>query len=133
MRILVVDDHPILRQALAALLREEPDIEIAGEASDGEMAIVRTRELRPDAILMDVQMPGMDGIQATRAIHGEFPDACIVALSAFEDGDTMTRMRDAGAYSYVVKGDSMDSCLQALRDCVRIVHNRPPADRRAAA
>ena len=72
-RVILVDDHMVMRQGLAGLLRAEPDIEIIGEASDGQSAIDLIRELRPNVVLMDISMPGMDGIQATRIIHSDLP------------------------------------------------------------
>ena len=77
----------VMRQGLAGLLRAEPDIEIIGEASDGQSAIDLIRELRPDVVLMDISMPGMDGIQATRIIHKELPEVRIIGLSMFQEGE----------------------------------------------
>ncbi|MFH0975817.1 MAG: PAS domain S-box protein [Spirochaetota bacterium] len=82
-RIILVDDHMVMRQGLASLLRTEPDLEIIGEASDGQSAIELIRELRPDVVLMDINMPGIDGIQATRIIHKELPEVSIIGLSMF--------------------------------------------------
>jgi DNA-binding NarL/FixJ family response regulator len=82
-RILLVDDHLVMRQGLAGLLSMDPDFDIVGEASDGESALKLVRELRPDVVLMDIGMPKMDGIQATRIIHKELPEICIIGLSMF--------------------------------------------------
>jgi chemotaxis response regulator CheB len=86
-RILVVDDHVVMRQGLITLLRREPDIEIAGEASDGEASVRLVRELCPDLVLMDVGLPEMNGIEATRVIHSELPGIRVIGLSMFQESE----------------------------------------------
>jgi DNA-binding NarL/FixJ family response regulator len=117
-RVLAVDDHPLLLEGIASVLAVAPDVELVGEASDGAEAIERFRELRPDITLMDIQMRGMGGIEATEAIVREFPQARIVVLTTYEgDGSEMRALR-AGAFGFLVK-----SCLR--RDLVatlRSVH-----------
>jgi DNA-binding NarL/FixJ family response regulator len=108
-----------MRQGLARLLRAEPDMEIAGEASDGESAIGLVRELRPDVVLMDVSMPGMDGIQATRIIHSELPWIGIIGLSMFQEGEQAAAMRKVGAVDYVTKSGPSEAVIAAIRACVR--------------
>ena len=103
-RVLLADDHHIVRQGLASFLRMEPGIEIVGEASDGVQAINLTRVLHPNVVIMDVSMPGVNGIEATREIVREFPDIRVIGLSMHEDGEMTAAMRQAGAIAYVAKG-----------------------------
>ncbi len=119
MKVLIVDDHKALRRAVAMQLRLEPDIELVGEAENGMMAVECARSLRPDVIVMDVQMPIMDGINATRLIHKEFPGISVVAFSMFQTQDQSAAMRDAGARSYVEKGGPAETLVAAIRDAIR--------------
>jgi DNA-binding NarL/FixJ family response regulator len=114
----LVDDHMVLRQGLAGLLRCEPDFEVAGEASDGESAVILVQKLRPDVVLMDVSMPGMDGIQATRTIHAKLPEIRIIGLSMFEKGEPEVAMREAGAVDYLAKSGPSEKLIQSIRSCV---------------
>jgi len=118
LRVILVDDHMVMRQGLAGLLRAEPDIEIIGEASDGQSAIDLVRELRPDVVLMDISMPGMDGIQATRIIHKELPGVRIIGLSMFQEGEQQAAMREAGAVSYLTKSGPAAELIDAIRKCM---------------
>ncbi len=117
MRVLLVDDHVVVRQGLRLLLESEADLEIVGEAANGRHAVQLTRELRPDIVLMDVQMPEMDGIEATGIIHRDTPHICIVGLSMFAHDRHAERMRDAGAMDYVTKSASPNELLAVLRGC----------------
>ena len=110
----------VMRQGLGGLLRAEPDIKIVGEASDGKSAIELIRELRPEVVLMDISMPGMDGIQATRIIHKELPDVRIIGLSMFQEGEQQAAMREAGAVDYLTKTGPADTLIEAIRACVRV-------------
>jgi signal transduction histidine kinase/ActR/RegA family two-component response regulator len=118
-RVVLVDDHAVVRNGLALQLKEQPDIEIAGEAADGKTAVEIVRSLRPDVVTMDVSMPGMGGIEAARVIHAEFPEVSIIGLSMFEEAKQAAAMREAGAVSYLSKSASFDSLLDAIRSCVR--------------
>jgi PAS domain S-box-containing protein len=118
-RVLLVDDHMVMRQGLAALLRVEPDMEIAGEASDGEAAVSMTLALRPDVVLMDIGMPGMDGIQATRIIHNKIPDIPIIGLSMFVESEKAAAIKDAGAVNYLEKSGPSEDLIAAIRACGR--------------
>lgn len=118
-RVVLVDDHAVVRNGLALQLKEQPDIEIAGEAADGKTAIRIVRSLRPDVVTMDVSMPEMGGIEAARAIHAEFPDVSIIGLSMFEEAKQAAAMREAGAVSYLSKSASFDSLLEAIRACTK--------------
>jgi CheY-like chemotaxis protein len=118
-RIVLVDDHLVMRQGLAGLLRGEPDFEIAAEASDGESAIKLAREIRPDVTLMDISMPGMDGIQAATIIHKEFPEIRIIGLSMFQEDNHRAAMCKAGAVAYLTKTGPSEELIDTIRTCVR--------------
>ncbi len=114
-RVLLADDHAVFRQGMAALLRDTQDIEIVGEAADGLEAVDRATELRPDVILMDVTMPELSGIEATRILAGSRPNVRIVGLSMHVDQSVADAMRSAGAAEYLSKGGSLDELLAAIR------------------
>ena len=114
-RVLVVDDHALVRRGFATLLAGEPDLDVVGEAADGKLAIELARHLVPDVILMDVSMPVLNGIEATRIIHAEFPAVRIIGLSVFDDPDQPDAMRAAGAVAYVRKNDPPETLLAAIR------------------
>ena len=126
-RILTVDDHPVLRKGLAALVNAEPDLKLVAEASNGKEAIDAFRSHRPDVTLMDIQMPGLDGIDAISAIRNEFPEAKIVVLTTYTGDAQVVRALKAGARAYVLKGHVTDELL----DTIRAVHagkKRIPSD-----
>jgi DNA-binding NarL/FixJ family response regulator len=110
-----VDDDALVRRGFAALLTGEPDLEVVGEAADGKMAIELTRNLAPDVILMDISMAVMNGIEATRAIHAEFPAARVIGLSVLDAAGQSDAMRAAGAMAYLNKSDSAETLLAAIR------------------
>lgn len=116
--VLLVDDHAIMRQGLASLLRIEPDIEIVGEAADGRQAVELARRHRPDVVVMDVNMPVMDGIEATRFILAELPQCSVIGLSMHIDHDIAAAMRKAGAVGYLTKGGPSEDLLAAIRSAV---------------
>jgi DNA-binding NarL/FixJ family response regulator len=103
-RILAVDDHPLLRKGLAAVVNTEPDMKLVAEASNGEDAIEKFRTHRPDVVLMDLQMPGLNGIEATIRIVSEFPDARIIVLTTYQGDVQVLRALQAGARAYLLKG-----------------------------
>ena len=115
-RILVVDDHPILREGVASILENQTDMRLVGEAGDGAQAIARFRELRPDVTLMDIQMPTMNGVEAIVAIRGEFPDARILVLTTYSGDVQAVRALKAGARGYLLKSSLRTEMLQAIRD-----------------
>jgi CheY-like chemotaxis protein len=119
-RVLLADDHAVMRQGLAALLQEEPDIEIVGQASDGRMAVELARQLRPDVIVMDVTMPRMGGVEATRLVHDEIPAIRIIGLSLHDEADMGNAMRQAGAVTYLNKGGPVEPLIAAIRGCVPV-------------
>ena len=116
-RVLVVDDHKAVREGLAGLLQSEPDIEVVGEAADGPQAIALAAELAPDVITMDVTMPGMSGIEATRIIVSRMPQAKVIGLSMHVDDSIATAMRKSGAVGYLTKDGPPEALLEAIRTC----------------
>jgi DNA-binding NarL/FixJ family response regulator len=114
-RILVVDDHTVVRQGLTALLSFHSDIEMVGEAGDGREPVEKARQIQPDVILMDINMPAMDGIQATRIIRSELSYVRIIGLSMNEKQDLADQMIQAGASAYCMKDGSTDELLSAIR------------------
>ena len=117
-RILTVDDHPVLRKGLAALVNAEPDLKLVAEASNGKEAMEAFRSQQPDITLMDIQMPGLDGIEAITAIRAEFPEARIIVLTTYTGDAQVMRALKAGARAYVLKGHVLDELL----DTIRAVH-----------
>ncbi|MEU0837187.1 response regulator transcription factor [Streptomyces sp. NPDC005969] len=103
-RVLLADDHPLVRQGMRAVLDTVDDIEVAGETGDGLEAVRRAVELLPDVIVMDLQLPGLHGIEATRQIRTRVPDAAVLVLTMFEDDATVFAAVQAGALGYLVKG-----------------------------
>lgn len=117
-RILIVDDHAVMRQGLSTSLAQEPDIVIVGEAADGKMAVDKVRALHPDVVLMDLGMPRMSGVEATRLIHGEMPRVRIIGLSMFEEKERARAMYEAGAVAYLSKSCSVEALTTAIRRSV---------------
>lgn len=113
-RILVADDHAGFRQGLKALLASEPGMELVGEAENGREAVLRSAELSPDVVLMDLQMPGINGVEATRLILEENPRVGIVVLTMFEDDDSVVSSMRAGARGYVLKSAKPSEVLRVL-------------------
>ncbi|MBI3140238.1 MAG: response regulator transcription factor [Rhodocyclales bacterium] len=118
-RLLLADDHRILREALRHVLEREEDIAIVAEAGDGDEALRLAGELKPDLALMDIGMPGLGGIDATRRLLAEHPDIKVLALSTFQDRRMVLDMLEAGASGYVVKAEGADELLRAIRAVAR--------------
>lgn len=118
-RILLVDDQTIFRQGLAALLNLEDDFEIVGQAEDGRAAIQLTEQLNPDVVLMDVQMPICNGVEATRAIHQHFPSIKILVLSTFDDDEYIWASLQAGALGYLLKRTPAEQMAISIRSVYR--------------
>jgi DNA-binding NarL/FixJ family response regulator len=118
-RVLVADDHPVVRTGLVAVLAQEADLELVAEAENGERAVALYREHRPDVCLMDLRMPGTDGVEAIRAITSEFPGARILALTTYEGDADIRRALEAGARGYLLK----DMLLTDVVQSVRAVHH----------
>ncbi len=115
--VLLVDDHTMLRQGLAEHLSRDPDIEVIGEAADGEAAVQKARSLRPDVVLMDVSMPRMNGIDATRILHAEFPAMVVIGLSMYAEPHRAEEMRQAGASAYVSKSEAAEALVATIHAC----------------
>lgn len=114
-RVMLVDDHSVVRSGLAAFLMAFPDLELAGEASSGEEAVNTCKETKPDVILMDLVMPGMDGAAATKAIREHCPDIQIIALTSFPEEDLVRSAIQAGAIGYLLKNVGADELADAIR------------------
>jgi NarL family two-component system response regulator LiaR len=114
--ILIADDHAIVREGLRALIDAKPDMEIAGEAADGIEAVLKTRSLQPDVILLDLVMPRMDGIEAIREIKQENPNARILVITSFAEDERVFPAIKAGALGYLLKDSSPQELLHAIRD-----------------
>jgi two-component system, NarL family, response regulator len=114
-RVLCVDDHPLIRKGIASILANEADIRLVAEAEDGEAAIEAFRKYRPDVTLMDLRLPRLDGIAATRRIREEFPDARIIALTSYEGDQDIYRALSAGVRGYLLKETVHAEVLRAIR------------------
>jgi NarL family two-component system response regulator LiaR len=114
-RVLAVDDHEILRGGIRFLLLAFEDITLVGEAHNGEEALNLCQKIRPDVVLMDMMMAGMDGVEATEAIRERYPEVQVLALTSFDDPDLVRRALRAGAIGYLLKGVSMDELAGAIR------------------
>ena len=114
-RILTVDDHPLLRKGIAALVNAEPDMKLVAEAANGQEATESFRVHRPDVTLMDIQMPSVNGIEAISRIQGEFPDARIIVLTTYTGDAQVLRALKAGARGYVLKGNVHRELLETIR------------------
>ena len=113
-RVLIADDHPMVRSGVRALLESVPNIEVVGEAADGEEACARALALQPDLILMDLHMPGLNGIEATRRILRDSPHIGVLVLTMLEDDDSVFAAMRAGARGYLLKGADQDEVLRAI-------------------
>ncbi|MEW9532889.1 response regulator [Microbispora sp. NPDC049125] len=114
-RVVVVDDHPMMREGMRALVASLPDIEIVGEAGDGEAARREAQLAHPDVIVMDLHMPGVNGVEATRSILRAAPATRILVLTMFEDDESVFAAMRAGACGYLVKGAQQDEIVRAIR------------------
>lgn len=118
-RILLVDDHVLVREGTRRLLEMESDVVVVAEASSGEEAIALTRELRPAIAVMDIAMPGMGGIEATRAIKKDCPETAVLMLSAYDDEPYLVALLDAGAAGFLLKNVHSQELIQAIRAVAR--------------
>ena len=114
-RVLIADDHPMMRDGLRALISSLPDMKVVGEAADGAAAQRETQLTRPDVVIMDLRMPGTNGVEATRAILGSMPGTRVLVLTMFEDDDSVFAAMRAGACGYLLKGAQQDEITRAIR------------------
>ena len=113
--VMLVDDHAVVRQGLSMMLDLQSDMQVVGEASDGEKAVHLAREIVPDVILMDINMPNMNGVEATRIIHSEFPHIRIIGLSINDEDESAAEMISAGASAYRSKSDNINLLFAEIR------------------
>ena len=128
--MLLADDHDMIRRGLRRVLGTQPDMEVVGEAADGREAIEQARRLRPDVVLMDVRMPAMDGLEATRRIKAEMPGVCVLVVTAHEEPGYLLEAIEAGADGYVPKGEPAPQLVGAIRGALEGV---PPLNQEPAA
>ena len=119
-RILVADDHPMVRECLGKILESQEDFQVVGKASNGVAALEMAQALRPDVVLMDYDMPLMDGVEATRKMLIEHPEVSVIALSVHEGSQIESTMRKAGAVAFCQKGCSTADLLSAIRECAEL-------------
>jgi two-component system response regulator NreC len=117
-RVLIVDDHTLFREGLCALFSSERDVEVVGEAAGGEEAVRKALELRPDVVVMDLMMPGVNGIEATRRIRAALPEVKVLVLSMYDDEEHVQRLLAGGASGYMLKRATSDELLRALKEVV---------------
>lgn len=114
-RVLVVDDHDLVRTGISRMLADIDGLQVIGQAESGEAAIKRSRELKPDVVLMDVKMPGIGGLEATRKLLRSYPDIKVIAVTICEEDPFPTRLLQAGAAGYLTKGAALEEMIQAIR------------------
>jgi len=117
-RVLIADDHPLFREGVTRLIADQPDMEVVGEANDGLEALVKARELKPDVILLDITMPGSDGVEATRLIKAELPETHIIILTQRDEGETLFEAIHSGAQGYLLKTLRSQQLLDSLRSAM---------------
>ncbi len=114
-RVLVVDDHDLVRTGITRLLADIEGLQVVGQADSGELALKKARELRPDVVLMDIKMPGIGGLEATRKLLRSQPDVKVIAVTICEEDPFPTRLLQAGAAGYLTKGAGLDEMVKAIR------------------
>jgi NarL family two-component system response regulator YdfI len=118
-RVVIADDHPIVRTGLRLMLGMEEGIELVGEAADGVAAIQLIGSLQPDVVLMDLRMPAMDGLEAIERIRAEWPHIAVIVLTTYDEDDLMLRSLQAGVRGYLLKESTLDTVLQAIESAAR--------------
>ncbi|MGD0784369.1 MAG: response regulator transcription factor [Sedimentisphaerales bacterium] len=114
-KILIADDHEILREGISSLIKEHPDMQVAGEADNGLAAVEMTRKLRPDVVIMDVALPSLNGIEATRQIKSELPEVKVLALTVHAEREVVLDMIKAGASGYILKECAFEDLTNAIK------------------
>lgn len=114
-RVLVVDDHDLVRTGITRMLADIDGLQVVGQAESGEESLIKARELKPDVVLMDVKMPGIGGLEATRKLLRSHPDIKVVAVTVCEEDPFPTRLLQAGAAGYLTKGAGLNEMVQAIR------------------
>jgi DNA-binding NarL/FixJ family response regulator len=118
-RILLIDDHPVVREGLSGMLAGQPDFEVVGQGDDGSQAVILNAELRPDVILMDLRMPGMDGVSAIQEIKAQMPDTNILVLTTYDSDVDIVRAVEAGATGYLLKDTPREELFRAVRSAAK--------------
>jgi len=118
-KILIADDHPVVREGLSAMLNKQPDIEVVGEAQNGREAIEKTRESRPDVVLMDLRMPEVDGVEAMRQISATNPETRFIVLTTYDNDEYIFKGIEAGARAYLLKDSPREDLFTAIRAVYR--------------
>lgn len=114
-RVMITDDHPVVREGLSAMLSREKDIEVVAEAANGNEAIVKARDLKPDIVLMDLRMPEVDGVEAMRRIRTENPDIKFIVLTTYDNDEYIFQGIEAGARAYLLKDSPREEMFKAIR------------------
>ena len=114
-RVVVADDHPIVRQGVVALLQDEPDIEVVADVADGRAALSAVLAEDPDVVLMDLRMPGMDGVEATKAVRERRPDVAVLVVTTYDTDEAIVRAVEAGAAGYMLKDSPTEELVDAVR------------------
>lgn len=122
LKIVIADDHTIMRQGLRRFIDDEPDMEVVAEASDGQIAVQLCRKMEPDIVIMDIQMPGLNGIDAAVKIRELCPDTKVIALSMHSEKHFIVQMFEAGAFGFLLKKCASDEILKAIRQVVKGKH-----------
>jgi DNA-binding NarL/FixJ family response regulator len=118
-RVVIAEDHAVVRQGLRILIHTDPDLQVTGEAADGPAAVELAEKMRPDIVIMDLAMPRMNGLEATRAILQKAPGSKVLVLSSYSDDDSVASLLGAGASGYITKHSASDDLLQAIRQIIR--------------
>src|SRR5262245_421810 len=116
--VFIVDDHPVIREGLKRLFERQPNIEVVGEASDGQQATELVARYSPDIVVLDISMPGIDGVQTTRLIRNLSPESKVIALTVHDEPRYLREVFEAGASGYVLKRSSPDELMHAIRSVV---------------
>jgi two-component system response regulator DegU len=119
LHVMLVDDHVLVRKSLVRLIQREPDFEIVGESSNGKSAVKLVRKIRPEVVIMDINMPEMNGIEAAEIIHNEFPSIFIIGFSIYEEEAQKEAMLKAGATAYLCKQGSSKALIETIRGCFK--------------